>query len=281
MIYNFGSLEEKRKEISERTNKKIRLGKMFYPFFGFVLVNKAKKEQQEFAKGIKSSVVKMIVANNYQSAVYFENQTIDIPIVMNTRLYRIPAKYEGEDLITGVYKGVIFETSDLRLIDVVKTHQRYADRIIEIDKEIMYFFGRWYHFEFKRKLSGEIRIIEKSKSIDSLNNLEGFTKMETESMDFNNKFDAYVVNKEYFFYLMTPRIIDKILNLDEITRGKMRISFSNNKLDIGISDGRDYLEPKFDNPITEEGYRDIISQIEIIGAIINEFGLDGQKFNLD
>lgn len=280
MGYNFGNIEEKRLEILDKTNKKIRIGKLIYPFFGFLVIKSAKDERKKFARSIKSRIINYILEKNYKNAVYFPNDRIQLGEIMNTKLYDYPDRCKGEDLITGMYKNINFDVCDYQLFKIVKRTVKIGDSFVETETEKSYFNGRWFHYEFKRKFEGHVIIVEKSKTLDSaVTRLNGYKKYETESIAFNEKFDCYTNNEDLLFYLLTPLIIDKLIVLEEIHRGKINFSFLNNCFDVAINDGKDYLEPIFEKPVTEEGYQDLISQIEIIGAIINELNLDGIKFN--
>ena len=179
-----------------------------------------------------------------------------------------------EDLIEGQFHGVQFRTCDVHL----EEEHTYTDSKGNTHTEwITFFRGRWYQFFLNRKFDTVIRIKEKKRIKEMIT--RGLTKVEVESIDFTDKFMAYALDEHQFFYIFTPVVVEKMMELEKMHRGQFMFSLDGNVVNFGIDDNRDYLEIKLKTPINEENIKAYESQINIMAAIISEFRFDTEKYN--
>jgi hypothetical protein len=106
----------------------------------------------------------------------------------------------------------------------------------------------------------------------------GLEKVEVESIDFSDKFMAYAQDEHQFFYIFTPVVVEKMLELEKMHRGRFMFSLDGNIVNFGIDDNKDYLELNLKMPINEESIKAYETQINIMAAIISEFKFDTYKF---
>jgi uncharacterized membrane protein len=228
----------------------------------------------KYARNNKEPLVKALLSKWYDDAQYEERGGIPVAEIMNSGLLtRRPDRYHMEDLIMGSYHGVSFRTSDAHLEEM---HQ-YTDSKGNTHTEWVTFFrGRWYQFYLNRDLETTIRIKEKKRIKEMIT--RGLEKVEVESIDFCDKFMAYADNEHQFFYIFTPVVVEKMIELEKMHRGRFMFSIQGNLVNIGIDDNRDYLELNLKMPINEESIKAYETQINIMAAIVSEFKFDSYKF---
>lgn len=236
-------------------------------FFG-----KARSHHNAFRRVIKQDLITTILEDQFQTVTYKSNDMINVSRINQVGLIKKPDRYEGEDYISGLYKGVKFEVSDINFKERHESRDANGNRTVTYET---YFKGRWYIYTFDRKFSDVLKIVEgRFNSADK----RGLQKIETESIQFNKKYQIYSSTQEFAFYHITSSMIEKLLELEALHRGTIQYCIIGNELHIGVNDNHDYMELSLKKPINEASMKDFMSDIELIPAIINELRLDSQKF---
>jgi len=243
------------------------LSVVFFGFFGRKGIN----EKKEFEKKVKNQIIENILADIFdQKAYYNASDHIPINLINDVRLVKRPDKYEGEDLISGSYGKINFQVSDITLMEM----RTSSDGKNSSTYYYPYFKGKWYIYKFPKRFNETIKIIEEKP----LFSLQGIKRIETEMIEFNNKFTVYATDEKFFYYLMNPIFIEKILKLEKMHRGKIYFCITQNMFHIGINDNSDMLKFQISKPITSEIYNRFKDEILFIKDIINILGLNELKF---
>ena len=231
----------------------------------------AKKYSREF----KQPLVLELLKRWYDNASYDEHGRIPLAEIMNSGLLtRRPDRVHMEDLIEGSFHNVGFRVCDAHL----EEEHTYTDSKGNTHTEwITFFRGRWYQFMLNRSFDTIIRIKEKKRIKEMIT--KGLEKVEVESIDFTDKFMAYAKDEHWFFYIFTPVVVEKMMELEKMHKGRFMFSIEGNIINIGIDDNRDYLEVSLKTPITDESIKAYETQINIMAAIISEFRFDTEKYN--
>lgn len=231
----------------------------------------AKRYSREF----KQPLVLTLLKKWYDNANYEEHGRIPLAEIMNSGLLtRRPDRVHMEDLIEGSFHNVGFRVCDAHL----EEEHTYTDSKGNTHTEwITFFRGRWYQFMLNRSFDTIIRIKEKKRIKEMIT--KGLEKVEVESIDFTDKFMAYAKDEHWFFYIFTPVVVEKMMELEKMHKGRFMFSIEGNIINIGIDDNRDYLEVSLKTPITDESIKAYETQINIMAAIISEFRFDTEKYN--
>ena len=246
-------------------------GGIFVILIGIVLIVIAYANINAFSKSVKEKLIFALLKDAYDDVVYNEHGGIPLNEILKTDVVKRPDRYSMEDYFTATYKGIKFETSDIDFKERVQHRDSKGHTYYTYES---YFKGRWIKYKFEKNFKEGLKIIESRFGF----NKRGYEKFDTESIEFNKKFTIYATSKEYGFYQITSAMIEKLLKLEKMHRGQIVYCFINDELHIGINDRKDYLEVSYRQPITKEGLKPVIDDIELIAAIINEFRLDSHKF---
>lgn len=251
---------------------------IFFGVVGFIIwgifFGLASNINHKYSKEVKTKLVNILLADTYSDYLYDMNSSIPVNTVVSSGLVSRPDRSKGNDYIKATYKDVNVEVSD---IHYERRETRTDSRGNTTTTYTTFFRGRFYIFEFRRDLKNELRIIE-NRFLGFSNPGRGFKKYETESIDFNKKFNIYSTDHQFVFYIITPIILEKIQELEKLHGGHLSMSFTGNKLLIAVNDNRDYLETNIKKPITEETVKYLRADTDIMASIINELRLSTSKF---
>ena len=230
---------------------------------------------KKYAREFKQPVVEALLKKWYDVYSYEEHGGLPLAEIYNSGLLtRHADRWHMEDCIEGMYHNVQFRTCDVHL----EEEHTYTDSKGNTHTEwITFFRGRWYQFFLNRSFENTVIRIKEKKRIKEMVT-RGLEKVEVESIDFTDKFMAYANDEHQFFYIFTPVVVEKMMELEKMHKGQFMFSLDGNIVNFGINDNRDYLELSLKTPITEESMKTYESQINIMAAIIKEFRFDTYKY---
>ena len=81
------------------------------------------------------------------------------------------------------------------------------------------------------------------------------------------------------FYVLTPQIQLKLLELESKFKGSIYFAFMHGKLYVAITDGISILDIDASKKISEKTMEVLESQLLLPVAIINELGLSKEKYS--
>lgn len=238
-----------------------------------VFWSKATGAKSKFVKNFKYQVIKTLLEDLYENVIYAPNEFISLPRILDTRLVKRPDRHTGEDYISVTYKGVEVEVSEF---DLKERRVRSDGKHTQVYYET-YFRGRWMIFKFANQFKDSIRIIEKS-FLGFSSAPSGFKKIETESIEFNKRFNVVTTDHQHALYIITPAMLEKLQQLERAFHGHISFLFRGNELHIAINDGKNTFEPKISQPLTDETLKKYRDDTDIMAMIINEFRLSTTKF---
>lgn len=279
--------EDIRSEITDKAYKQFKklliIGIILTPLFGIGLIIiilafvGRDHEISSLSTKFKEELLNEIVSDTLDDARYLGSLGIDKSTVFSTGIFHNISRFYSEDLLIGKYKGMEYKTSDL----VMSSRQNGNTGGVYMNTgpqpEIPVYKGKFISINLISNKDLIVVVTEKKKKYEE--NVErGLGKVLVESIDFNNKFNIYATSEQDAFYVLTPVLIEKMLELESHFRGSMGFVFRNGFLYVLINDGRDSLEIYPKNKVDEVFYRNIVSDITVACAIIDEFNLDSIKW---
>lgn len=126
-------------------------------------------------------------------------------------------------------------------------------------------------FQFKCRLC--INSIYREKSVK-------LEKVSLEDINFNKCFSVYSNDQIEARYVLTPKMMENLLNLKDKLKTRIKITLADNKLFIGLCD-EDFLElAKLDNEKVETIFEDLYDDINVILSIVNEIKNNNKVFKI-
>ena len=240
--------------------------------FSFVFFAKAARDYASFRTLIKRELIMGLIEKSFNQVTYDPEGFILLDTIMKSGMVKKPDRYHGEDFIEGIFNDVAFQVSDVDLKERVESRDSKGHRQVSYQT---YFKGRWYIFKFQREFKEVLKIAE-GRGINVHHH--DLVKVETESIEFNQKFSVWASSDTYAFYHITPLMIEKLLKLEKLHKGSILYYYAHDELHVGINDRRDYMEMSLKKPLNELAIQDFMFDIDLIPAIISELKLDSSKF---
>lgn len=238
-----------------------------------------RKEAAEYKKTYKAYFVEQNLAKTFTNLQYQHEAGLNKQTLAATQMINTGDRYSSNDLTMGKYKNVNFTQADVHI------EEEYTDS----DGDTHYttiFRGRFMIFEFPKKFNFKLEVVSKFFGVGKVpgrNPQTGrkFEKFEVESIDFNKKFKIYAEDGFETFYLLDPSFILKIEKVSAEYDKKMIFCFVDNKLYVGINEGKDSFEPpRPSKPIDEQLEIEKVSHdIKVITDFVDELSLDRKIFS--
>lgn len=229
--------------------------------------------RKDFNNKFKRNIISILVKEELgDDAVYNPTGGINLNLIMSHKMYEHPDRHTTEDYIKATYNGVEYSMCDAHFQERHVTHDSKGNRRVEY---ITYFKGRIIHIQLNRDLNTRLKIVEGHPR--GFNHY-GLEKFETELIDFNKKYDTYVNEKERAFYMLTPVMLQKLLELERLFKGSIQYSFEDNSFMVFINNNGDSLEVSLGKKLDEKNLNIYRGQIQLAATIINEFKLDSDKY---
>lgn len=248
----------------------------------FIIVLSTSKLNKEYRREFKNKFVLKSLENKFTNLFYNPDKGIPYSIIAETEMMHMGDIYHSEDYISAEYKDIKFEQAD---VHIEEKHESTDSEGHTTTTYETIFKGRWMIFDFNKEFKANVQISQKGFKNSKVKRFFGkkeelFKKVSMESETFNKKFNVFAQNEHDAFYIITPSLMERIERLDDINKGKLLFCFINNKLHIGIYDGKDSFEPGsvFKQINEEESIRNISSEIETITQFVDELNLENDLF---
>ena len=204
----------------------------------YLIMNSVKgyKNSDYTINDYKAYVIKKAIEGQVEGLVYEPRFGLPESVYSDLNVMKHGNRYHKEDLITGKYKNVYFVQSDLKV--------QYESNG-EHDTTTTYFRGRWIAIDYPKKFNGTVVIIDNSFAYGVKR--KELEKIQLENPYFNNMFTVRASDMQLGYYLLTPQLVEKIMELKQSTNGNIIACFKNGYLHIFINDGKDSFEPNINN----------------------------------
>lgn len=224
---------------------------------------------KKIEKDFKKICMEKIITDVIPGATYQENLGIPLNDIYKYNLLQKADRAYTEDLIQGAIDGVKFRTCDLRL-EERRVHNNGKSTTVTY---VPYFIGRFFEFDFNKNFKGNI-IITEAGMVKPF----GTKKISLESEEFNKKFKTFASDEFSAFYVLTPQMMMKLLDLEKANPGCIMIAINSNKMCLALNNNRDTFTLKMNQPIDDRLYKSIQGDLKIITDIVNELKLNDRIF---
>ena len=217
----------------------------FYLIIASIIVSAStNKEKLTYEKVYRSYFVEKVMRESFTDLYYCHEKKMPKEELSRTLMVTTGDAYSSNDFTSGKYKDVNFSQADV----CIQEEHKDSDG----DKHYVTIFrGRFMIFEFPKKFEKRLLVAGKGAGAAVARSKE-FKKLETESLDFNRHFRIYTEDGFEMFYLLDPAMMVRMENINNTYKGRTMFAFYENKLLIGINDGKDSFEPPRSNKPLDE-----------------------------
>jgi len=259
---------------------------MITPIIILILLGMQYKKWRNSFKGL---FIKHIIEKYYPQFVYEPKSTIKLKDFTDSLLY-VDYPIRG-------YK--LFLTEDMLGGSVDKTNVRLAEVHVEADDSdaderdsYVVFHGLFVISDFNKNFNGTTLVLTDAESklgklgrilqkfADTVRHLPG-ESVNLEAPEFEKEFRVFSTDQIEARYILTPSLMQRILNFKKKTGQDIRVSFLSSKLFIAIPTKKRFLEPpSFKKPITKDQIESLvqgyIAEFLFATSFVNELNLNSR-----
>ena len=251
--------------------------------FELIISQFVKKDDKDYDCGIekvyyefKRSCVLNSLKSIFSDVAYNPSKGFSKEFIKNVGMLYTGDSFESNDYVSGKYKNISFEQSD---IHIQKVHEeKDSDGNVEKVWETT-FLGRVMVFDFNKKFKANLQVSSYLFDSATLPWSKKFSKVRMEDVEFNKNFNVYAEDEHEAFYLLTPQFMEKIKDVTRKLKCGVMFCFVDNKLHIAVDNSSDSFECNIFKPIDEKKITEEISRdIKLITDFVDELNLDNDLF---
>lgn len=244
---------------------------------GIILIAVSSSAKNRFTKNFLNDLSRRIFNQVFPDNKYSPALGMDIKEILFPGFFMSPDRWNTNDLMEASYNGIPFRMGYYNL----QNRQRHTDSKGNVYYSyVTYAEGRMIRFRFSKNFKATVKVME--KSFGDIFNEPGLEKCETEYIDFNKRFALFTNDQLTTFYILTPQIQEKMMELEETFHGQLYMAFINNELYVAMNtEGGNIYKFKFGKPLDAEGLKLIISAIIVPATFIDLLDIDDRKFSSD
>lgn len=225
-------------------------------------------KSQELSAYYKQEVISPVLNSFCENAVFTPEQGIDESVFKSCGLFISPDRYHTEDRIEGRIGKTEFCCAEVHA-EERKTRTDSKGRTSQYWVDI--FKGFIFTADFHKDFQGHTTILRNSLFKF---NLSG-SRVKLENPDFENTFDVYSTSQVEARYLLTPSMMERLLELDREFNKNITISFRNSNILIAIPESKDHFEASVWKPITDlNQLKSDFSTIHALVSIVEDLNLN-------
>lgn len=224
----------------------------------------------KLSKRFKNEVLRDVIISFVEDGVFEPSRGLSQNTVYSSEFLKRADKFHTEDFLSGKIDGVDFISSDVKLEERHVEHTKNGTRTYYVT----YFLGRLFEFEFNKSFDGYLQVLEGGRP----QSRRKFKKVKLESIDFNKKFKTYSTNEHSAFYVLTPHLMEALMDFERNNKGKIYFSFIDSKLYLGINNFKDTFELKMFKELNESSFEEFKRELYVIKDVVMELKLNNNIF---
>ncbi|TVP95722.1 MAG: DUF3137 domain-containing protein [Acholeplasmatales bacterium] len=236
-----------------------RLGILIFPIAGGVslLAYKSFNDFKVLSNQYKRHYVEAELKKVLPQCVFDPEKGFTEEQVFKTKLLKKHSRYHSEDYLKGDIQGKTFESADVLIQDVRSGGK--SSHVVTI------FQGRLFIIDFEKRFRQNVYLMPNRVMFSKM--YEGMTRVDTESITFNKKFDVYSENHISAFYLLTPHFMEKLMAFSKVAKNTY-FGFVKNKMYVAVDTRKDAFDLTMFQPIDVESFEDVKTEVNLIKDLI-------------
>jgi|GEM_PF-2352015 Protein of unknown function (DUF3137). len=226
---------------------------------------------------VKDTLEKSIMEEVYKDNkfTYVQNNGISFKEMNYSGMFRMPDEFQTSDTIRSTYKDVEFVVSDYIFTRITTTTDSHGHH----QQNRYPYPGRYMSFHLERNFGAGLAIVEKRNNCDVINTNLYKEKVDFESIDFAKRFITTASDRQKAFYLIRPKEIMDLLEIDDKYKGNIVNILVNNMVYFLLADTQIVFHYSIFHKIDESLINDVKAYYELPLRIIDILNLSNSKFN--
>lgn len=217
----------------------------------------------------KREVVAEIFRAVCPTAVYSPHAFISPKIFEQSGLFTATGEPSGDDLVRGRIGDTPFEACEMGRHDPQRS-----------DNSPPVFHGLFFHIDFNKTIHGRT-VVQPQAGALSYASRADLTRVPLENPDFESRFEVYSSNPVEARYILTPLLMERIVEIDQKMKRPVCLSFVDNRAFVAVHYERQLFEPSIAATTSYEAVADMADLFRLAELVVRELDLNTRIWTKD
>ncbi|MEM6686542.1 MAG: DUF3137 domain-containing protein [Bacteroidota bacterium] len=222
--------------------------------------------KNKWVERYKDEVLKPIVEAKFPGIIYEDDQHISKSMFNASNLFSRPDRFNGEDLFSGKLEATTFSFSE---IHAEQKHTRKDKNGTTHTSYSTIFKGLFLIADFNKEIENETYVYSSGGKWFSR-----FKRVRLEDPVFEDRFNVYSNDQIEARYILTPKMMERIVALEDRFNANLYLSFRGHNLYIAIRQSKDLFETSFREEVSFTQIARFLEEVHSILDIINDLDLN-------
>ena len=246
---------------------------IFVVYIPFGIMNE--KVKSEYKNTFMKSLLPIAVKNILTDVQVDVNNGIPSYVIQETHSMSTGDRYHSSNFVSGKYKDIKVMMSDVHIQDEHEDSEGHTSYVT-------IFLGQWMIFDFNKNFKSNVQIWEK-KVFGGISRRwkSSLKKVELEDIEFNKKFKVLSENELDAFYIITPKLMERVKAVEAAINGTIMLVFYNNQLHVAVYNNKTTFNVNIHKTINfEEFARESLKDLDAIIKFVDILELDNDLFKV-
>ncbi|PTX60943.1 uncharacterized protein DUF3137 [Kordia periserrulae] len=215
----------------------------------------------------KDEVLKPIVEAQFPGITYEDDYHISEQMFNASNLFTNPDRFNGEDLFSGKLDATAFSFSEIH------AEEKHTSRDKDGNTTTSYstiFKGLFLIADFNKEIQNDTYVY----SSGGKSWFSRYKRVRLEDPVFEDRFNVYSNDQVEARYILTPKIMERIVELEDRFGENLYLSFRGHNVYIAISESYDMFETSFHDEVNFTQIERFLAEVDSILAILNDLDLN-------
>jgi len=214
----------------------------------------------------KDEVLKPIIEAEFAGIIYEDDHHISKSMFNASNLFTRPDRFNGEDLFSGKLEATTFSFSEIHAEEKHETRNKNGSKTTWYST---IFKGLFLIADFNKEIENETYVYSSGGKWFSR-----FKRVKLEDPVFEDRFNVYSDNQIEARYILTPKMMQRIVNLEDRFGQNLYLSFRGHNVYIAISESYNMFETRFRDEVSFNEIARFLEEVHSILDIVNDLDLN-------
>ena len=220
----------------------------------------------------KREVVAEIFKAVSPGATYLPESFIQPEIFDRSGLFDTTGGLHGDDLVRGRVGDTPFEACEM---------DRHFSTGGKNSRTVSVFHGLFFRFDFNKTVHGRTIVQPQRATSIRLGSRKGLTRVTLESPTFEAEFDVFSTNPVEARYILTPAMMENILDIHTSTGRPLCLAFQDNLAFVAVDYGRALFEPSIADTTSFTALAEMARHFKLAALVAQELDLNTRIWTKD
>ena len=213
---------------------------------------------KDLSNAYKFEHVKSTLEAQIPKAKYDPLKGFTQAFVFETKIVEKKTKFHSEDFLSGEINGKTFQSADVHIQQVTSNGKTTTT--------VTTFQGRFFEISFAKRFEYDVYILpNKLRFLNTFNQLK---KIDLESIDFNQTFDVFSLNQHSAFFLLKPRLMEKMIQFARLGKS-VAFAFKDQFVYVALDTRVDTFDLKMFRPLNDDHLIEVKREVEMMHELID------------